>query len=94
VPKTLPQADSFNLIIVTPDETIYEGKATRLLAPGYLEEFAVLPNHTPFYAEIKPGKLKYIAEGSSEKTIDVESGIVRVKSNQASVLLGFADKKK
>jgi F0F1-type ATP synthase epsilon subunit len=94
MPKTLPEATEFDLAVVTPDKVIFEGKASKLIAPGYNEDFAILPDHTPFYAEIKTGNLTITDTAGKEKTIEVESGVVRVKSNRVSVLLGFADAKK
>lgn len=86
-----PTNTEFNLIIVSPDSVLLETKATKLFAPGIEQEIAILPDHTPFYAELKKGEIKVTQVDQDQKTIPVESGIMRVKQNRVSIILGFKD---
>jgi F-type H+-transporting ATPase subunit epsilon len=80
--------DKFQLLIVTPDKTLFEGESTRVIAPGIFQEIAVLPDHTPLYAQLIKGDIK-VKTGNDEQTFPVESGIIRVKQNRVSIVLGF-----
>lgn len=79
----------FNLVVVTPDAILFEGPVTRLMAPGITQELAILPYHTPLYTQLKSGNLILYPTGSSPKTIQIDGGILRIKQNQASVVVGF-----
>ena len=79
----------FSLIVVSPDEVLFEGPATRLMAPGISQELAVLPDHTPLYSQLKAGQLTIFPVSGSQLTVPIDGGILRVKQNQASVITGF-----
>jgi len=81
----------FSLIIVSPDEVVLETTATRLMAPGVYQEIAILPDHTPLYAELKKGEVKITQSDSKEEKVPIESGIMRVKQNKVSIILGFKE---
>lgn len=82
-------AQNFQLLIVTPDKVLFEGDATRVLAPGVYQEIAILPDHTPLYAQLIKGEIKATIQGE-EQTFPVESGLLRVKQNRVSIVLGFS----
>lgn len=80
---------TFQLVIVSPDRTIYESEAKRILVPGMVQELAILPNHTPLYTELVKGTIKIDTADGKQKEVDVEGGIMRVRQNQVSIILGF-----
>lgn len=82
-------SDVFNLIIVSPDTTVFDGEVTRLIAPGHNMDIAILPDHTPLYAQLKTGDLQITKSDGSIQTIPIDSGIIRVKLNRASIIVGF-----
>lgn len=86
--SSTPNQD-FSLIIVTPDEILLETKAKKVMVPGTAQELAILPDHTPLYAEVKKGTIVVTMTNGREKTIPVENGIMRVKLNKVSIILGF-----
>lgn len=86
----MPQEqDYLDLVVVTPDEILFEGRVIRLIAPGSLQDIAILPNHTPLYAELNKGALIIYQSGKPIQTIQIEGGIVRVRNNKISVIVGF-----
>jgi F-type H+-transporting ATPase subunit epsilon len=82
-------ATQFDVIIVSPDQTLFEGQAVKLMAPTITQDIAILPDHTPLYAQLKPGPI--IITDTLERThqIDIEGGIIRVKRNRVSIIAGF-----
>ncbi len=81
--------DQFDLIIVSPDSLIFDGKAKKLLAPGFNQEIAILPNHTPLYAQLNKGELVVTTNMNQVKTFPIDGGIIRVKVNRVSIIVGF-----
>ena len=54
---------NFNL----PHETIYsDAKVSQVIVPGAAGEYGVTADHVPVVAQLKPGVLQIIHEGSSE----------------------------
>ena len=85
----LKEATEFTVVIVSPDKVLMETKATRLMAPARLQEIAILPDHTPLYTEVIKGEIVITETDGAEKRVPIESGIMRVKQNKVSVILGF-----
>jgi F-type H+-transporting ATPase subunit epsilon len=79
----------FDLIIVSPDATVFEGQVIKLIAPGYNQDIAILPNHTPLYAQLNQGELLITTPDGYQKKIPIDGGIIRVKLNRVSVIIGF-----
>lgn len=80
---------TFHLVIVSPDKIILETDATKITVPGVVQELAILPNHTPLYSELIKGTVKVETEDNKIKEIDIDGGIIRVRQNHVSIVLGF-----
>jgi len=80
----------FFVSITTPEKTIYEGRATSLIAPAELGYLGILANHAPFMANTVSGKI-IIRETSGEtKTIAIQAkGFLEVLKNQVTLLIGY-----
>jgi F-type H+-transporting ATPase subunit epsilon len=85
----MAREETFTLLIVSPDETLHEGEVTKVLVPGISQELAILPHHTPLYAQLVKGDITIFQSQSDKKTLPIEGGIVRVKHNRVSILVGF-----
>ena len=81
-----------DMVVVNPDEVLWEGKATRVVVPGFIQELSILPNHTPLYSQLKPGKVVIYPENGTNETLEIDGGIVRVKHNKVSGIVGFETK--
>lgn len=89
----MSSADSFSLIVVTPEKILFEGQIVKLISPGIFQEIAILPNHTPLYAQLIKGELTIHPKEGPRQSIPIEGGILRVKRNQASIIVGFDEEK-
>jgi F-type H+-transporting ATPase subunit epsilon len=79
----------FSLTIVSPEELVLQVEATKVLVPGIIQELAILPNHTPLYSDLIKGTVKVFLVNGKTKEVDIEGGILRVRQNQVSIILGF-----
>lgn len=72
------------VIIVSPENTVYQGEATSITLPGASGEFEVLDNHAPIISSLQAGNIT-IKDSDGEKTIGVLSGFVEVANNEVSI---------
>jgi F-type H+-transporting ATPase subunit epsilon len=82
-------ADTFQLDIITPERTVFSGKATGFVAPGVLGEFGVLPGHANMLAELRNGEIRYKSQGS-EQILASGGGFAEVTGEKVTVLLDRA----
>lgn len=78
-----------HVVVVSPDQLILETDASKVVVPGVVQELAILPNHTPLYSELVKGTIRIDTEDNKTKEIDIDGGIIRVRQNKVSLILGF-----
>lgn len=82
-----------NLIIVSPESTVYQGEATSVTLPGTSGAFEVLDNHAPLISSLKSGEV-IIKDAEGEKKISILSGFVEVANNEVSICVEQSAQKK
>ena len=87
--KKDPDSTIFNCVIVSPDKTLFEGSVTKVTVPGIKQQLAILPDHTPIYAQLAQGTITTHQENSDSESFKIEGGVVRFRSNQATIITGF-----
>lgn len=81
---------TFNLLLSTPQGTLFEGTVRAFRAPGTRGSFGVLANHAPLIAGLRAGPLTIRDESGAEKHFAVGVGVVEVADNKAYMLCGTA----
>lgn len=76
---------SLHVEIVTPTATVFSGQADEVKAPGFLGEFGVLPDHTPFLSVVTPGVVEVISGGKAQSFV-VGRGFVEAGPDRLTVL--------
>tara|TARA_B100000900_G_C20353531_1_gene623303 strand:- start:224 stop:457 length:234 start_codon:yes stop_codon:yes gene_type:complete len=71
--------------IITPDKTIFSGKADLVVVPGSDGQIGILDNHAPLVSSMQKGQVK-VRQGSDDQFFDIEGGVVEVLKNQVIVL--------
>jgi F-type H+-transporting ATPase subunit epsilon len=74
-----------HVIIAKLDQILYDGEAQSLTVPGSAGEMTVLGHHEPLITTLKPGVITVRAGG--EQTFPVQSGILEVRPEGATVIL-------
>ncbi|MFH1550976.1 MAG: F0F1 ATP synthase subunit epsilon [Planctomycetota bacterium] len=88
--------DRLKLKILTAEGVIEEGEYDKVVAPGYVGQFGVLPGHIAFITPLDVGEVKATppgGEGASEKTFAVHGGFCEVQENNVLVLATAAEPK-
>lgn len=78
---------TFSLVIASVAQTRFDGPAISATLPGESGELTILANHEPIVTTLKLGKIIVKEPGGAQKTFDVESGVLEMSGNRATVLL-------
>lgn len=78
------EANNLNLVIVSPEKTLFKGEVSDATFPGTMGEFMVLPKHAPLLSSLEKGVIKYTTK-EGEQLLEITSGFVEVKKNEISV---------
>jgi F-type H+-transporting ATPase subunit epsilon len=75
-----------NLQIITPEKKLFEGEVKLVKVPGSNGSFEVLKNHAPIISTLVSGTIKIITDQNKKETVQINSGIIEVKTNKITVL--------
>ena len=80
---------TFDLSLVTPEGTAFEGEAQMLIVPGDAGEIGVLARHAPLVAMLRAGEIR-IKAGGEWQTFAAGPGYFKVQRDRAIVLVDDA----
>jgi len=83
----MADAKKLKVKIVNPEAMVFEGEADMVFAPGLHGTLGIMPSHTPLYAELIPGDIELT--GPDAKTFPMESGIIKVRNDEVTILIGL-----
>ncbi len=78
-------ADTFKFELVSPERVLLSEDAEQVVLPGSEGDFAVLVNHAPMIATLRPGVLDVQLPGSTRR-IFVKGGFAEVEPDRLTVL--------
>lgn len=81
---------TFQLEIVTPDGRTFQGPVESLVLPAWEGQMGVLPGHEPLVAVMKPGAMRFHADGKDE-WLAVSGGFAQVGPAKVVVLAETAE---
>ena len=79
-------ANPFELAILTPERTVFEGTVEYVQVPGSEGYLGVLAHHAALVTALAPGLLTVRKLGGGEECWQVSGGFFEVGDNRASVL--------
>jgi F-type H+-transporting ATPase subunit epsilon len=80
---------TFDLAVVTPDGSVFDGEAQMIIVPGDAGEIGVLPRHAPLVAMLKAGETR-IRVGNDWTALATGPGFFKVQRDRAIVLVDDA----
>lgn len=75
-----------HVVIAKVDENLYDGEAVSMTLPGREGEMTVLSEHEPLITTLKAGTIT-VRSQSGEKEFLIESGVLEVRRDGATVIL-------
>jgi len=78
----------FQLTIISPEKTVFSGKAVSVIVPAESGYLGVLAGHAPLVANIIPGKITVKEPSGAVTAVNCEkTGFFQVLDNNATLLL-------
>jgi F-type H+-transporting ATPase subunit epsilon len=71
--------------VVSPEQALFDGDATAVVAPAYDGKVGILPRHAPFLTLLGTGEL-VIRTGGGARRFHVEGGFLQVVSDRVRVV--------
>jgi len=84
-------ATPFELSILTPEKSVFEGPVEYVQVPGTEGYLGVLAHHAALVTALMPGTLTVRKLGGAEERWQVSGGFFEVSNNQATVLADSAE---
>jgi F-type H+-transporting ATPase subunit epsilon len=81
----------FQLSIITPESTVYEGEADSVTLPTPDGEITVLTGHVPLMTVLAPGAA-VVRKGNSEELFAMTRGVIEVTGKTVTILAEIADR--
>jgi len=79
-------ATPFELVILTPEQRVFEGAVEYVQVPGTEGYLGVLAHHAALVTALAPGTLTMRTPGGAEERWRVSGGFFEVSNNRATVL--------
>ena len=79
-------ATEFQLSILTPEKSVFDGPVEYVEVPGTEGYLGVLAHHAALVTGLAPGRLTVRKSGGAVETWQVSGGFFEVSDNQATVL--------
>lgn len=73
------------VLVISPERTVFQGQAESLVAPAHDGEVGILPRHAPFMTLLGKGTLS-IREGGATRKFRVQGGFLQVVSNTVRIV--------
>lgn len=80
--------NTFNLTISSPDGTLFNGEAVKLVLRGAGGELAVMASHAPFITSVQQCDCRVELDDSTEKVGHTDGGLLTVAANKVTLLSG------
>ena len=80
----------FDVSVVTPDGSVFDGEAEMLIVPGQAGEIGVLARHAPLVATLKAGSTRVHLGGSEIVEFATGPGFFKVETDKALALVDDA----
>lgn len=71
--------------IITPEKSLYDGKADLVTVPGTSGSIGILNNHAPLVSSLSKGEVKIVLD-NKEEFFKIDGGVVEVLKNSVVVL--------
>ena len=72
--------------IITPDENLYSGEASSVVAPGVDGSLGILENHASIITTLAKGQVKLTETDGKDLSFDVNGGVLEVNNNKVIIL--------
>ncbi|GAB4298540.1 MAG: F0F1 ATP synthase subunit epsilon [Thiohalomonadaceae bacterium] len=83
-------AMTMHVDVVSAETSIFSGTVEAVFAPAKEGEVGIMPRHSPFLAQLKPGQVRVVKQGGEEDFFYVSGGMLEVQPHTVTVLADTA----
>ena len=76
-----------NVVIVSPQQQVFQGSATIVDVPGKLSPFQILYNHAPIFSTLDYGIVRVVDQENKQNYFAISTGFVEVSNNNVSIVV-------
>jgi F-type H+-transporting ATPase subunit epsilon len=87
----MSQRQTLHVTIVTAQQTVYDGEAEMVIAPGSEGQLGILPRHAPLLTTLDLGELR-LRHRDGDESIFVAGGFLEVNRNVVTILADDAER--
>lgn len=87
----MAQRPMLHVTIITSQQSVYEGEAEQVIAPGSDGQMTILPHHAPLLTTLDLGELR-VREHGEDIGVFVAGGFLEVNNNVVTVLADDAER--
>lgn len=87
----MAQRPTLHVTIVTATQTVFDGEAETVIAPGSEGQLGILPRHAPLLTTLQLGELR-VRERGVDESIFVAGGFLEVNNNVVTILADDAER--
>ena len=84
-PAAGAEGAALRVSVLSPEQAVYEGPATQVVAPAYHGELGILRGHAPLMALLGEGVLR-VDHGGQSLRFQVSGGFLQVVDNTVTVM--------
>jgi F-type H+-transporting ATPase subunit epsilon len=84
-PAGSARSAALHVVVISPENTVFEGEAEGVVIPGWDGEIGILRGHAPLMAILGSGEVR-ITAGGTEHKFRVEGGFAQVVDDVVTVL--------
>ena len=88
----MSQRQTLHVSIVTAEQTVFDGEAEMVIAPGSEGQLGILPRHAPLLTTLQLGELRIREHGGTEESLFVAGGFLEVNHNVVTILADDAER--
>lgn len=84
-PTTTTGGEGLHVVVISPEKTVFDGRAEAVVAPAWDGEIGILRGHAPLMAVLGSGSMR-VTRGGTVERFHVEGGFLQVVDNVVTVL--------
>lgn len=82
--------DALDVRVVSPEDEVYAGRASSVVAPAWDGQVGILRGHAPFITLLGHGELVIDTPGGGSVRYYVAGGVLKVEANRLTILTEYA----
>jgi len=91
-PAGASASGALNVVVISPERTIFEGRADAVVAPAWDGEIGILKGHAPLMSLLGSGEMRVTRGGITDR-FTIDGGFLQVVNDVVTVLSERAEQK-